>query len=359
MRLGRKWIPLRAYLRVAGVVAFVVVAPWPAQAVRAAATAEQITPAIAYNSHEERQDYFIVWTEDRGARPDIYAKRLFRNGLPQGGPDKNGWLPIRSSGAYQRSEPPPGPRANPDVVYNGQREEFLLVFSERASEIDGWDVFAVRIAASGYSVGNPRVIAGGPGDQQRPDVALIGDDGEYLVVFDDNSRDIDIVGAVRVRANGIPSGRPYVMIELPSNTSDPSTNGSVVAWVDDRNGNSDIYAQRINENGLPERDDYPIARTVDEETSPNFGAGQLVWNVFDPATGMDIRGAQVYDNGMTRGRDQGILVPASDQSWPATAEGGLVIFSDNRSGEFDLYGIRLANGRSRGREFPILQEIGP
>jgi hypothetical protein len=233
------------------------------------------------------------------------------------------------------------------------------VYSERFNEVDGWDIYAVRLSAAGFAVGSPRVIAGGAGDQQRPDLALIGDDGDYLVVWDDNSRDIDEIWAVRLRGNGIPNGKPYVFVRNPTNASDPTTNGSIVAWVDDRNGNSDIFAVRTNRNGLADGMQYAIADTVDEESSPNFGAGQLVWNVFDAATGLDIRGAQVYDNGMTRGRPQGILVPAADQAWPASGEGGLVIFADNRTGEFDLYGVRLANGRTRGREYAVLQEIQP
>ncbi len=338
----------------------------PAGAVHAQRpTFEQVTPGIAYNSHPQRRDYLLVWVEDRGAGPNIYAKRLFRNGLPQGGPDRGGFEVVRDNSAFNRRIPKAGPRAHPDLVYNPQREEYLLVFAQLTDEITGWDIYGVRLSAAGYSMGKPRIIAGGPGDQQHPDVALkaaagrFEADGDYVVVFDDNARDIDEVWALRLRANGIPNGKPYPLVQAASNASDPTTNGSVVGWVDDRNGDTDIFGVRLNRNGLPDGKQYRLAGTDSDDTNPNFGSGQLVWNVFDAATGLDIRGAQVYDNGRIRGRPQGILVPAADQAWPATASGGLVVFSDNRTGEYDLYAVRLANGRSRGREFPLLRDIAP
>ena len=84
----------------------------------------------------------------------------------------------------------------------------------------------------------------------------------------------------------------------------------------------------------------------------------LHWADYVFLTGMDIHGAQVYSNSTTRGPKVGILVPAADQAWPDSAS-GVMVFADNRSGEFDLYGIRLTNIRSRGREFPVLTDYTP
>lgn len=329
---------------------------WTAPALGAPRPArEQLMPAVAYNPHPEIQSFTLVWVEDRGGGPDIFAKRLFNNGLPQGGPEKGGWQVIRDNSAYQRGKPGPGPRSDPRLVYNGAREEFLLVFGEDAGGTDGWDVYAVRVNSAGYAVGNPRLVAGGPGDQRHPDVAVI-DDGEYLVVWDDNARDIDEVWAQRLQANGIQKGKPYVLVRQPSNATDPTTNGSLVAWVDDVGGQQDIWALRLR-NGLPNGVPYRAGGDgALDDFNPRYGAGGLVWNVYDPASGDDIVGAQVYDNGTSRGGSVGILVPAADQSWPDIAN-GVVVFSDNRSGEYDLYGVRLAGGnnlRSRGREFPLV-----
>jgi hypothetical protein len=300
--------------------------------------------------------------EDRGTGRDIYAKRLFRNGLPQGGPEKSGWQVIRNQSAYRRNVPPPGPRADPAIVYNSAREEFLMVFSEMTGEANGWDVFAVRVSAAGYAMGNPRKIAGGPGDQQHPDVGLVNDSrvrtNEYLVVWDDNARDVDEVWAQRLQPNGIQKGRPYALVRNASNASDPTTNGTQVAWVDDRDGQSDIWSIRLR-NGVPNGNEQSVSSEIEDEFNPRFGSSGLIWNIFDPSTGIDIMGVEILENARTRGGNNPILVPAADQNWP-DMENGVLIFSDNRSGQYDLYAIRILGGgrlRSRGHDYPVMTDF--
>jgi len=325
---------------------------------------EQRMPAVAFNSDADVLDFLLVWVEDRGSGPDVFGKRLFNNGLPQGGPDKSGVQVIRDPNRRE----PAGPRSDPSLAYSPQQEEYLLVYSEQVGGENGWDVFAVRVNSNGYGVTPPRLVAGGPGDQQRPDVELIaieegsGEDRDYLVVFDDNSRDVDEIWAVRVRPNGIPKAKPYTLVtNATSNASDPTTNGGAVAWVDDRAGQTDIWALRLlsgKPNGMPYRlagDDYA------DDYAPRYGGTGLVWNTSDPATGADIRGVEVYPNNRVRGNSVGILVPVADQSWPdsgvSTSDDraqSIVVFADNRSGEYDLYGIRTTNFRRQGREFAIV-----
>lgn len=328
-------------------------------------TREQVHPSLAYMTNPEARSrseqidaFFMVWAEDRGGGSDIYGKRLFNNGLPQGGAEKQGVQVVRPSSRGDT----PGERAAPDIVYNAAQQELYLVYSEFTDAQDGWDIYGVRVSTAGYSRTNPRLLVGGPGDQQNPDIALVSDDrssnsGEYILVWDDNSRDLDEIWGLRVRGNGIPKNDPFLVFQPESwNASDPTTSGTVVAWVDDRGneggGGDEIYAIRLR-NGIPNGEDYRLAGTNDDDFNPNFGAGSLVWNTYDPATGTDIVGARVYANAMTRGPNIGIVVPNADQSWPVMVN-DLVVFSDNRAGNFDLYAIRTVNVRSRGREFPTL-----
>jgi hypothetical protein len=312
----------------------------------------QMKPAVAYNNSRGAESFLIVWVEDKGDGPDIYAKRLFRgNGLPQGGPSRGGWQVVRS-----RLD---GARDDPSLAYNSQRKEFMLVFSQYIDDANGWDVYSVRISTAGYSRSKPRLLAGGPGDQVHPDVTTVRSSGqtEYLVVWDDNARDIDEIWALKMRTNGIPRGRPYPLVQDQYNATDPTTNGTIVAWVDDRGGDTDIWAQRLR-NGLPYGKAYRLQGTPDEDFNPRFGENRLLWNSYNALTGIDVHGANVYPSGTTRGRSGGIIVPAADQAWPDAAQ-GIMVFADNRSGDFDLYGIRLTNVRARGREFPILIDYIP
>jgi hypothetical protein len=330
-------------------------------AVRAASMPrEQLTPTVAYNS--DLQHYFAMWVEDRGQGPDIYSKRLFANGLPQGGAARGGVGVISNSYASATG------RHDPALTYNPDGQEYYLVWSEAAAG-QGQDIMGVRVSSAGYGRGSPRVLAGGPGDQTHPAIAYNPTEQGYLLVWQDDSRDIDDIWGMRLRGNGIPSGKPFAMVQGLSNAQDPTVarrgTGFLVAWVDDRDGNSDIYARRLNANGLPiggtQGAEYALAASLTDEFAPSLdpSSGTLVYNVYDPLTGLDIMGVEVYDNGATRRRSVGIAVPAADQASPASASNGgetVVVYSDNRSGEFDLYAIRVRNSRPAGRDYPVMKD---
>lgn len=320
---------------------------------------DQSMPALVFNSHPQINSFLLLWVEDRGQRRDIYAKRLFVNGLPQGGAVKAGWAVIRDSDATGRTGNPLGPRADPSIVYSPAREEYMLVYSEMVDDQVGWDVFAVRVSTAGYAQGKPRRLATGTGDQRRPDVAIMGDDraptDDYLVVWEDNTRDVDEVWGQRLQPNGIPRGAPFALVRGDSNSSDPTTNGAAVAWLDDRNGQSDIYSVRLR-NGVPNGPQTALVSDMLEEFNPRYGSGGLIWNVYDPLTGVDIMGVEVIENNRARGGGSVILVPAADQTWP-DMDNGVIVFADNRSGEYDLYAVRVISAgrlRALGHDYPVL-----
>lgn len=328
---------------------------------------DQKMPALAFMTNpqarsqvEQLNDYFAVWIEDRGSGGEIYGKRLFGNGLPNGGPDRAGIQVVREPQGPGRNAEPHGERVDPDLVWNGQQLEMLLVWSEFTGEANGWDIFGVRVSPAGYSQGTPKLLVTGPGDQQHPDVAIQAteraDNTDYILVYDDNERDLDRIMARKIRFNGIPNGKPYQVFAGETwNATDPTTNGSAVAWVDDRGETTEIYSIRLR-NGLPYGTDDRLAGTEDDDFNPNYGSGGLVWNVYDPATANDIVGLEVYDNNRTRGPTFGIRVPPANQSWPILVN-GLLLYSDDRSGNLDLYAIRTANVRyQRGNEIAVVKE---
>jgi hypothetical protein len=324
--------------------------------------------AGAYNPAED--EFLAVWSQDDGRGPDLFTKPLGANGLPKGGPAKAGSLLVRSGSSKPAAAH--DPRVSPAIVYNPDEQEYLVVWSQQHGEPAGFDLVGLRVSSRGFAAGEPRVLVGLPGDQGHPAVAYRADPPSYLLVYDDNSRDIDEVWAVRVRPNGVPVGSPFLLVRGPANAHDPAvavrTDGFLVAWVDDRNANSDIYARWVNENGLPiggsQGQVYPLRMSPEDEIAPALdpSSGQLVYTVFDPATGMDVLGVQLYGNGGTRGgRTIGIVVPVADQADPAVAlnvgrSESVIVFSDNRSGQLDLYAVRVRNNLPRGADYPVLAD---
>lgn len=336
------------------------------QPVRAAGAArDQITPAVVYNP--DTDEYLGIWAEDRGAGNDLYFKRLFPNGLPEGGPERGGSPLLRD--ADPRSTH--GARSAPAVAYNPAQQEFLVAWSELQDGADGSDVWIQRVASTGFARGSARRVAGGPGDQSDPALVYNGAREEYLLVWSDNKRDLDDILGQKIRANGIPFGKAMVLVQGQTNAQDPTIarrgdDGYTLAWVDDRTGKPTIYGRRINENGFAIGGamgmDYPLSTGPDDHTAPALDPanGTLVYNAYNARTGLDVVGLEVYDNGSTRGgRSIGISVPAADQADPAVAVNGrrgevLVLYADNRPGQFDLYAIRVQNNRPKGKDYPVL-----
>jgi len=79
----------------------------------------QLKPSIAYNP--DRQEYLVVWYNERPVYPDIKAQRVGVDGQLVGGP----CYIAGGEGAKRRY---------PDVVYNPTHQEYLVVWEELLDE---------------------------------------------------------------------------------------------------------------------------------------------------------------------------------------------------------------------------------
>jgi hypothetical protein len=70
---------------------------------------QEVFPVVAYNS--QRQEYLVVWYNDRAGNDDIRAQRLSKYGAPLGGP----FYISAGSGADRRY---------PDVAYNSVQDQY-------------------------------------------------------------------------------------------------------------------------------------------------------------------------------------------------------------------------------------------
>jgi len=116
--------------------------------------------------------------------------------------------------------------------------------------------------------------------------------------------------------------------------------GAFVAWLDDRNGNSDVYAGRLNLNGTfsAEKLTAKVGRSVSLDIAPDGAKGALVtWQYTDPSTGHDIYAQRLDPNGSPMWATGGVVVCAQNggQTNPEivsnAGQGAWITWMDTRS----------------------------
>ena len=217
-------------------------------------------------------------------------------------------------------------QSDPDVVGLAQQEEILVVWAEDRGA--GPRVLAKRVRANGLPVGGP---AGGEwaaagtadptglkGDQRWPAVA----DG--LLVWSERlpgATDFDLY-AQRLFSNGRAQGRPTLVAGGPGDQRygdvAASGDGWLVVWSDDASDGGDVLGRRLSAALTAQGAAFPIAQ----------GPGVAE----DPVIGRD----------------------------PGDPRYFLVLYSDDRNGNRDIYGTRVAQtglprGGPAGGQFPVVQ----
>ncbi len=142
-----------------------------------AVAAAQIAPAVAYGGGR----YLVVWQDNRGGTFDIFGARITTTGTFEAPSDQNGFV-INSAGNDQ---------ITPSVSYNfstdGGGREFMVVWDD-ARNLLSRRIFGVSVTGAGALVGGGFQVSATGGNHVRPDVAMGGaTGGTGLVVFRDET----------------------------------------------------------------------------------------------------------------------------------------------------------------------------
>ena len=131
---------------------------------------EEVDSAIAYNN--QRGEYLVVWYNDRPGNDDIQAQLVSRNGTLIGG-------------AFYISAGTGAERRYPDVAYNDQLDEYLVVWEHDAGV--GPSVYGRRVSATGLVLGAQDIIfASNPStsvNYLQPAIAYSTTSDRYLLVY--------------------------------------------------------------------------------------------------------------------------------------------------------------------------------
>jgi hypothetical protein len=234
---------------------------------------EEEQPSVAYSSN--RQEYLVVWYNDRPGNDDIRGQRVSKNGTLVGGP-----FYISAGAGADRSDP--------DVTYNSKSQEYLVVWRHNESA-KGYSIQGRRVSANGQVLGPADIIIRDFGSNfytpSDPAVAYAYTSDKYLVVWDETFHPLpiqrDILGRV-VSSSGTPEGSQFVISKDPGNIPRESPvlaynrkrNEYLVVWQQYYSSSIDyVIGRRVTGGGVPLNPADIFIHTVSvSSTNPSVAA---------------------------------------------------------------------------------------
>jgi len=301
-----------------------------------AVPADQSLPAIAFDG----TNYLIAWQDGRtGTYPDIYCARVNRAGVviePDG-------IAVSTAANQQSSAA---------VAFDGTN--YLIVWQDMRNGMY-FQIYAARVTPS-CVVLDPDGIAVCQTTTNELAPAVAFDGTNYLVVWQDLRNTTSDIYAARVSKAGVvldPGGIAVSTAVNPQAYPSVAFGGTdyMVVWHDERNSSHyDLYGARVSKNGeVLNPSGIPISVLSKRQGFPSIaydGTNYVVVWQDDRSGFYDIYGCRVNSLGSVLD-PSGIPISTatSDQSFPAVAYDGanyMVVWQDYRAGfYYDIYGSRL------------------
>ena len=207
----------------------------------------EVFPSVAYNS--TRQEYLVVWYNDRAGNDDIRAQRLTRDGLKIGSPF------YISAGAGND-------RRYPDVAYNSQHDQYLVVWEDEGTL--GTSIHARRVSGTGMVLDTSDIVIRSGGGSTwtpvKPAVAYAYTSDCYMVVWAETWHPMPItysIYALDVDENAVVGSSMTTVVSQGDNLGEPDiaynrhANRHLVVWEEYNPGTTfyHIMGQQIHGGG--------------------------------------------------------------------------------------------------------------
>jgi hypothetical protein len=233
-----------------------------------------------------------------------------------------------------------------------------------AVPILGWQLLATDALAqwsTDPNVNNP--ICTTVNQQQAPRVVSDGNGGAIITWWDLNLTTSDYnIYAQRITANGevqwtvdgIAICSNPALQHVPEMISD-GNGGAIIVWQDNRSGNADIYAQRINGNGVVRwtGDGVPVCDTTGDQTFPQLvsdgnGGAIVTWQDLRGGTNYVPYAQKLDSNGVAQWTPKGVLLSSTGTTETpqitTDGNGGAIIAWHqyiSPPGQFDIYAQQI------------------
>ncbi len=199
--------------------------------------------------------------------------------------------------------------------------------------------------------------------QQNPQV-VANEDGNFTIIWEDGRSGFYDIYAQRINSAGAPmwnkNGLSICSVKGNQNfvqAISDNANGTIIVWQDYRNGNSDIFAQKINQSGQSLWGAQGIAVCIaaagqfsPQLTTDGAGGAIITWHDYRRGGGEDVFAQRIDKNGIALWKENGVPISiASGTQWypqiTSDNKGGAIIaWTDGRksAGDNNIYAQRIS-----------------
>ena len=285
----------------------------------------------------------ISWVHDEMPIGKVYVQRVRYDGIPLWGYPG---IPVAISDSTQ---------SYPSIVSDGAGG-CIVVWLDRRN--NNYDIYAQRVDSSGNLIWNNSgiVVCITAGPQYRPQITSDGFKGAVITWEDSRSGNYQVF-AQHISNMGVQLWEFNGLSICTLLSVQPSivnvNNNFIISWNDFRNGNKDVYAQRISLDGSPQWTENGIPICVADSSqggtsiiADNCCGAIISW--WDYRNGnWDIYSQRVDSSGTLLWDSVGVAVcdADSDQEYLSVVSdgrsGAIVSWQDYRNGNWDIYCQRI------------------
>lgn len=300
----------------------------------------------------------VAWNDSRAETLDIYAQKIDLSGKPlwQGDGVAVTTAPFAQSGPKLASDGNGGAI----VTWTDGRQEESAIYAQRMTGggAPSWEE-------------NGHLVAKSAAKQENPEIIKL-KNADWVIVWEDYRRGKSHLYAQKINSAGIPlwqeGGTPLVygaMAQEKSSLALSPNDEVIVVWQDRRNGNYDIYSQKLSSDGAAEWTENGLSVceakgvVVHQNASMiDSGRGEVILAFEDARSGfLNIYAQKIDNQGVLLWGKDGIPLAKvkADQTNPRLvtdgAGGAIVCWEDQRNPNFPkIYAQRITSSGKRSWE---------
>ena len=295
----------------------------------------------------------IVWHDYRNGNWDIYAQRINESGSPLW--SVNG-IPVVSLGSTQLFFIESGTYSTRFATPDGKGGCIVCWYDNRNGR---WDLYAQRLNPSGvklWSADGVPVCVNTVPKKLRPQAVSDGNGGALIAYEESNNDGNEDLYLVKLSDTGNATWRVAVCrasgASIQANVASDGDGGAVLVWMDNRSGNYDIYAQKVDKNGnvLWAENGIPVVMAEGGQIFPQIVPGKggefIISYIDNPNNAAYVQ--KLDDKGRKLWGSKGLKVSGNSvlensAAIGCTSDSGSAIFAwtDKRDGNNDVYAQKV------------------